>query len=130
MFGYGKKSWHKRYKNFLRIDEATYGGYDLVDLPHFSADGSIFAIRYINDGKWFVQINDIVYGGFDWAHIVHFSWNGSEFGFVYRQEDKWYVQLNEKTFGPYDNADITITNDNRIFLAYVKDDYVYIERIE
>jgi hypothetical protein len=82
-------------------------------------------------GQWFVDIDHHIFGGFDggFKPALHFSPDGAKFGFAYKKLGQHYVQVVDTTFGPYNQADVVITKDGAIVLAYIKQDRACIETV-
>jgi hypothetical protein len=82
--------------------------------------------------QWYVQIDLNIFGGYDgdFAPNIIFSKSGSNFGFVYKKDGKYYVQVGDTTFGPYLKADLAINENEEVYIAYIKDGYASIERVE
>ena len=82
--------------------------------------------------QWYVQIDLNIFGGYDgdFAPNIIFSQSGSNFGFVYKKQGKYYVQVGDTTFGPYLRADLAINENEEVYIAYIKDGYASIERVE
>jgi len=82
--------------------------------------------------QWYVQIDLNIFGGYDgdFAPNIIFSKSGSTFGFVYKKDGKYYVQVGDTTFGPYLRADLAINENEEIYIAYIKEGYASIERVE
>lgn len=64
-----------------------------------------------------------MFGGYEEASALAFSANGSKYGFAYKQNGK----ENKK---PYDQAAFTINNSGIVVIGYIKDNYVFLEKIE
>lgn len=82
--------------------------------------------------QWYVQIDLNIFGGYDgdFPPNIIFSKSGSTFGFVYKKGGKYYVQVGDTTFGPYQRADFTINDNEEVYIAYIKDGYASIEKVE
>jgi hypothetical protein len=63
---YGWK-FEKDSKNYIQINDKTYGPYDWVSFPKFSNDSSKYGWVLGKDNKYYIQINDKIYGPYDKA---------------------------------------------------------------
>ncbi len=82
--------------------------------------------------QWYVQIDRHIFGGFDadFAPAIAFSPDGVDFGFVYKKGGSYFVQVGDTTFGPYQRADLAINENGEVFIAYIRDGYASIEKVE
>lgn len=90
------------------------------------------SVASTDTSQWYVQIDQNIFGGYDgdFAPNIIFSQSGSTFGFVYKKDGKYYVQVGDTTFGPYLRADLAINEKEEIYIAYIKEGYASIERVE
>jgi hypothetical protein len=97
-----------------------------------SGDGKYGYIVFqnIKDKKYYLQINNQTYGPYDDVGDLKFSNDSSKYGWWFGKNNKYYIQLNNQTYGPYDKANFTFTKDNKVYIIYVKDNKMIIERID
>jgi hypothetical protein len=125
-------------KYHIQINDKTYGPYDKVEYYtlKFSNDGSKYGWVFGKDCKdyrcnqYYIQINNQTYGPYDSASDPHFSNDGSKYVWWFKKDGKYYIQINNQTYGPYDNANFTLTEDNKVYIIYIKDNKMTIERID
>jgi len=79
--------------------------------------------------QWFVEIDRRIFGGFDgdFSPKVGFSRSGA-FAMAYKQRGQYYLQIMDVVYGPYYRADFTITPEDVVVIAYLKDRYIHVER--
>ena len=87
-------------------------------------------LRNKKDNKEYIQINNQTYGPYDYVISPYFSNDGSKYGWVFRKDNQYYIQINDQTYGPYDKTKFTFTKDNKVYIIYVKDNKMTIERID
>ena len=129
-------SFKKDNKYYIQINNQTYGPYDKFDkfeeYLQFSNDLSKYGWKFAKNGKLYIQINNQTYGPYDQVvyPYLRFSNDSSKYGWWFGKNNKYYIQLNNQTYGPYDKANFTFTKDNKVYIIYVKDNKMIIERID
>jgi len=149
----------KNNKYYIQINNQTYGPYDYDDYvgnPQFSNDSSKYGWTFGKDctdrkgykeeykecNKYYIQINNQTYGPYDDVYNLKFSNDSSKYGWTfgkdctdrkgYKECNKYYIQINNQTYGPYKKAyfDFTFSEDNKVYIIYIKDNKMIIEKID
>jgi hypothetical protein len=135
----------KNNKYYIQINNQIYGPYDNFLDFQFSKDGSKYGWTFIKDGKYYIQLNNQTYGpyDYDYADYLRFSNDSSKYGWKFGKDCKYYegicykckqnyIQINNQTYGPYkkDYFDLTFSEDNKVYIIYIKDNKMIIEQID
>ena len=102
----------------------------IMSIIGLSPNGKYGYVIFVKDNKYYIQINNQTYGPYDSALYPQFSNDGSKYGWWFKKDKNYYIQINNQTYGPYDKASLTFTKDNKVYIFYIKDNKMTIERVD
>jgi len=119
-------------KSYLQVNDDRFGPYESVFSPIFSKNDAKINFKYHahNNIHFYIDGNEFELPNNAYNH--RFETNDEQSIVQYKlQDDNEYIRIlnNNVLLGPYKKSCFTITQDNEVYISYVKQDTIYIEMI-